>query len=215
MNTKFSAKRTPIKLYRHPLSGHCHRVELMLALLDLPYTTIDVDLVNRAQKEPEFLAMNIFGQVPVIDDNGTILSDANAIITYLVKAYNEDGYEWIPEDPVVAAEVQRWLSVAAGEIYMGPCCVRLVKLFGREIDYDVAKTKTDALFATMEPYLGKQQFLVGNKVSLADIAGYSYISHVPEGGVSLEPYPNIRAWLQRIEALPKFVGMKRSPEPEA
>ena len=212
MNTKFSAERAAIKLYRHPLSGHCHRVELMISLLGLPYTTVDVDLMNGEQKQAEFLAMNPFGQVPVIDDNGTVLADANAIIIYLVKAYSEDD-QWLSKDPVVEADVQRWLSIAAGEIAAGPAAARAAKLFGREIDYELAKTKAQALFATLEPYLGAQLFLVGNKVSLADIAGYSYISHVPEGGVSLAPYPNIRAWLKRIEALPRFVGMARSPEP--
>ena len=70
----------PIKLYRHPLSGHCHRVELFLSLLELPYELVDVDLVNGEHKQPEFLGKNIFGQVPVIDDDGTLLSDSAAIL---------------------------------------------------------------------------------------------------------------------------------------
>ena len=59
----------PVKLYRHMLSGHCHRVELMLSLLGLPVEFIEVDLANRAHKQPEFLSLNSFCQVPVIDDN--------------------------------------------------------------------------------------------------------------------------------------------------
>ena len=68
-----------IKLYRHPLSGHAHRVQLMLSLLKLPMEPVDLDMAIGAHKKPEFLAINPFGQVPVIDDNGTILSDSNAI----------------------------------------------------------------------------------------------------------------------------------------
>ncbi|UTW44980.1 glutathione S-transferase [bacterium SCSIO 12696] len=214
MNPKFSESNDPIKLYRNPLSGHCHRVELMLSLLDLPYETVDLDMVNGAHKAPEYLEISPFGQVPAIDDNGTTLSDSNAIITYLERKYN-DGYEWLPQDPVQAAEVQRWLSVAAGEIAHGPCAVRLVKLFGVELDYDVAKQKTERFFDVLEPLLKERSYLAGDNITLADIAGYSYISHVPEGGVSLEPYPAIRDWLQRVEAQPRFVGMARSPLPDA
>ncbi|WP_054112837.1 glutathione S-transferase family protein [Marinagarivorans algicola] len=212
MNTKFAVQNAPIKLYRNPLSGHCHRVELMLSLLDIPYETIDLDMANGAHKAPDYLKISPFGQVPAIDDNGITLADSNAIITYLEKKYN-DGYAWYPQDPVKAAEVQRWLSVAAGEIAYGPCAVRLVKVFGVDLDYDVAKKKTDALFAVIEPLLNTRPYLAGEAITLADVAGYSYISHVPEGGVSLEPYPAIRAWLERIEAHPRFVGMKRTPVP--
>ncbi len=214
MNAKFSADKAPIKLYRTPLSGHCHRVELMLALLDIPYETIDLDMANGAHKAPEHLKKSPFGQVPAIDDNGVILSDSNAIITYLEKKYN-DGYEWLPEDPVKAAEVQRWLSVAAGEIFAGPCAARLVTLFGADLDHELAKKKANALFAILEPVLTANDYLAGESITLADVAGYTYISHAPEGGVSLEPYPAIRAWLERIEAHPRFVGMARSPLSEA
>ncbi|EGQ7996634.1 glutathione S-transferase [Vibrio vulnificus] len=214
MNAKFDIAHAPIKLYRNPKSGHSHRVELMLSLLDLPYEYIDLDMANGAHKAPEYLQINPFGQVPAIDDNGVVLSDSNAILIYLEKKYN-DGYEWLPQDPVKAAEVQRWLSVAAGEIAYGPCAVRLVKVFGAPLDYDAAKQKTESLFALLEPHLESQNYLTGEKITLADVAGYSYISHVPEGGVSLEPYPAIRAWLARIEAQPRFVGMARSPLPES
>lgn len=213
MNSKFSASHSPIKLYRNPKSGHCHRVELMMSLLDLPYECIDLDMLNGAHKAPEYLKINPFGQVPVIDDNGVILSDSNAILIYLEKQYN-DGYEWLPADPVKAANVQRWLSVAAGEIAYGPCAVRLVKVFDAPLDYDAAKQKTQALFLILEDWLTQHTYLSGESLTLADVAGYSYIAHVPEGGVSLEPYPAIRAWLARIEALPRFVGMLRSPLPE-
>ncbi len=214
MNPKFSASNTPIKLYRNPISGHCHKVELMLAFLDIPYKTVDLDMANGAHKAPDYLKINPFGQVPAIDDNGVTLADSNAIITYLNQQYN-DGYEWYPSAPLAAAEVQRWLSVAAGEIAYGPCAARLVKVFGANLDYELAKQKTVALFAIIEATLTDKDFLAGKAITLADVAAYSYISHAPEGGVSLMPYPAIQAWLNRIEAHPRFVGMARSPLPDA
>jgi len=203
---------TPIKLYRHPKSGHCHRVELMLALLGLPYETIDLDLANGAHKAPDFLRISPFGLVPAIDDEGYVLADSNAILVYLAGTY-ASAPNWLPREPRAAAEVQRWLSVAADNIYAGPCAARLVKVFGVDLDHGAAVSKAHALFKVMETHLHGRDWLATDTVSIADVAGYSYIAHAPEGGVDLAPYPNIRAWLQRIEALPGFVGMARSPIP--
>ena len=198
----------PIKLYGFPKSGHAHRALLFLSLLGLPFEEIVVDLPNGAHRQPEFLALNMFGQVPVIDDAGTIIADSNAILVYLAKKYGDDS--WLPREPAALAEVQRWLSVAAGQIAAGPCAVRLVSVFGVPLDYDRAKTIAEALFTVMDAHLAGRAFLVGDRPTIADVAGYSYIAHAPEGGVSLAPYPHIQAWLARIAALPGFVTMPAS-----
>lgn len=186
----------------------------MLALLDIPVQLIDLDMGNGAHKLPEFLALSPLGKVPAIDDNGVILADSNAICVYLIKTYGDD-YNWLPESTLEAAEVQRWLSIAAGEIAYGPCAVRLVKVFGVDLDYEAAKGITRQLFAMMELHLENNQYLVANAMSLADVAAYTYVAHAPEGGVSLEPYTAIRSWIERVEAQPRFVPMASSPLPES
>lgn len=197
-----------IKLFRHPLSGHAHRVELMLSLLGLPSELVFVDLAKGAHKQPEFLAMNPFGQVPVIDDNGTVLADSNAILVYLALKYGDD--RWLPRDATGAAAVQHWLSVAAGPLAAGPARARLITVFGAPYNAEEVIANAHALLQVIEAELQGRQFLVGEQPSIADIACYSYIAHAPEGNVSLADYPNIRAWLARIEALPHFVPMPRS-----
>lgn len=204
---------TPIKLYRNPKSGHCHRVELMLAFLDLPYETIDLDMSNGAHKAPDYLKISPFGLVPAIDDGGYTLADSNAILTYLVQTYAQ-GSHWLPGGGKDAAEVQRWLTVAADNIYAGPCAARLVKVFGTGHDHPAAVGKAHDLFKIMDAHLAGREWLATDKITIADVAGYSYIAHAPEGGVNLAPYPNIRAWLTRIEAQPNFVPMAKSPIPE-
>ena len=204
---------TPIKLYRNPKSGHCHRVELMLAFLGLPYETIDLDMANGAHKAPEYLRISPFGLVPAIDDDGYKLADSNAILVYLVKTYAK-GSHWNPDDPKDAAEVQRWLTVAADNIYAGPCAARLVKVFGTAHDHAAAVAKAHDLFKVMEAHLASRDWLATDRITIADVAGYSYIAHAPEGGVDLSPYPNVRKWLARIEAQPHFVPMAASPIPE-
>ena len=122
-----------IKLYRHALSGHSHRVELFLSLIGEPVELVDVDLLGGAHKQEAFLKLNPFGQVPVIDDDGVVVADSNAILVYLAGKYADAA--WYPRDPETAAAVQRWLSVAAGEIASGPASARLVTVFGAGLDH--------------------------------------------------------------------------------
>jgi len=198
----------PIKLYNFPKSGHAHRIELMLSLLNLPTELVFVDLAKGAHKQPDFLALNPFGQVPVIDDNGTVIADSNAILVYLAKKY--DNGAWLPEEPAAAARVQRWLSVAAGPLAFGPAAARLVTVFGASFDADEVISRAHTLLKVIDAELAKTPFLAGSTPTIADIANYSYIAHAPEGNVSLEPYANVRNWLARIEALPHFVPMPRT-----
>lgn len=203
----------PLKLHRSRLSGHSHRAQLFLSLLGLPVELVDVDLRNRAQKAPEFLALNSFGQVPVLEDAGRVIADSNAILVYLAERYDTD-HRYYPADPERRAQVQRWLSVAAGQLFSGPCVARLVRVFGAPFDHAAAVRKAHELFALLESELGARPFLVGESPTLADVALYTYTAHAPEGDVSLQAYPAIRAWLSRIEALPGFVGMQRTePKP--
>lgn len=201
--------RPTLQLYRNPVSGHCHRVELFLSLLGLPYESVDVDLAQKQHKSPEFLAMNPLGQIPVLRDGDLTLADSNAILVYL-EGRHAPG-EWLPRDPVGAARVQRWLSLAAGPLAFGPAAARVVQLFKRPVDPKEAIERADALFGLMESELGRTPFLVGERATLADVAHYAYVARAPEGLVSLQPYPAIRAWLARIEALPGFVPMLKSP----
>jgi glutathione S-transferase len=201
----------PIRLYYHALSGHVHRVELFLTLLDLPFEKVPIDIFKREQREPAFLARNPFGQVPVIEDGELTLADSNAILVYLAKRYDASG-RWLPEDPIGAAKVQRWFSVAADQLANGPAEVRIAALVGRPCD-EVTVKQSKRLLELMDQALAAQPFIATEHATVADIALYTYTAHAPEGGLSLEPYPNVRAWLARVEALPRFVGMQRSKVP--
>ncbi|MFY0730016.1 glutathione S-transferase family protein [Pseudomonas sp. NFX15] len=197
-----------IKLYNFPRSGHAHRVELMLSLLKLPTELIFVDLAKGEHKQPAFLALNAFGQVPVIDDGGVVLADSNAILVYLAQKYGNG--RWLPADPVGGAKVQRWLSAAAGPIAFGPARARLITVFGAPYNAEEVIPYAHTVLKVVEHELANTPYLAGTEPTVADVAAYSYIAHAPEGNVSLDDYPNIRAWLARIEALPGFVGMPRT-----
>lgn len=200
---------SPLRLYRFPLSGHSHRVELLLSLLQLPFVPIDVDLAKGAHRTPGFLAKNPFGQVPVIEDGDVTLSDSNAILVYLASRYDTTG-RWLPRDPLSAARIQQWLAVAAGPLAYGPAAARLVTVFGAKLDHERAKTIAAQLYKVVDAHLSERLFLVGDIPTIADVALYSYTAHAPEGGVSLDDYGHVRAWLARIEKLPRFVPMQRT-----
>ena len=196
-----------IKLYRHELSGHAHRVEAFLSILQKDYELVDVDLMAGEQRSEHFLKLNPFGQVPVLVDGDVTLSDSTAILVYLARKYAPN---WLPDDPLKQANVQKWLSVASGEVAAGPGAARLVKLFGAQLDYAGAVTKAHKLLSLLDAHLKENQFLASAQPTIADLAVYAYVAHAPEGGVALDNYPQVRAWISRVEALPHFVTMKRS-----
>ncbi|QQC67634.1 glutathione S-transferase family protein [Paraburkholderia ginsengisoli] len=195
----------PIRLYTTLLSGHGHRVKLFLSLLDLPFEVVELNMKAGDNRKPDYLALNPFGQVPTIQDGDVTLFDSNAILVYLARRYGDAS--WLPEDPLGAAAVQRWLSLAAGQIAYGPCAARLVTVFGAPLDHQTAKNIAVKLFDVIEQELADKPFAAGNHATIADIAAHTYIAHAPEGGVSLQSYPNIRAWLGRVEVLPRFIAM--------
>ena len=197
------------RLHWHPLSGHSHRAQLMLSLLDREFDLIEIDLKNGAHKAPGFVQISPFGQVPVLEDEGEVIADSNAILAYLAIRYDTSG-RWYPRDAVGGAKVQRWLSVAAGKLATGPMTARLVNVFGLPLDKAKAQADAAALFSVMDAELASGPFLVGHHPTIADVALYTYTAHAPEGSIALEPYPAIRAWIGRIEGLPGFVPMAKT-----
>lgn len=198
-----------MKLYHTPLSGHAHRARLFLSLLGVPHEAIEVDLKAGAHKRPEFLALNPFGQVPVLDDDGTVVSDSNAILIYVARKLGRT--DWLPTDAVAAAAVQRWLSVAAGELAYGPAAARLVTVFGADFRPAEVIARAHTLLGRLEAHLDGRDWLVGERPTIADVALYSYLSSAPEGNVDLSGYGRVGAYLRRIEGLPGFLPFARTP----
>ena len=197
-----------MKLYDLPLSGHAHRARLFLSLAGVPYETVPVDLAGGEHRSPAFLEINPFGQVPVLDDDGTIVPDSNAILVYVAKKFGRT--DWLPEDPEGAARVQRWLSVAAGQIAFGPAAARLVTVFGAAFRPEEVIARAHAILTLVEADLAGRDWLAAAHPTIADVALYSYVAAAPEGNVDLAPYPAIRAWLARIEALPGFLPFPKT-----
>jgi glutathione S-transferase len=198
-----------VKLYYHPLSGHSHRARLLLSLLGVEHELVEVDLMSAQHKSPEYLKLNRFGQVPVLVDDDRKIADSNAILVYLSKKLGKT--DWLPEEPEAAAAIQRWLSVAAGEIAYGPAAARLITVFGAQYKPEEVISRAHSVLKLIDAELAAKDFIAKSNPTIADVALYSYIARAPEGNVDLSDYPNVNAWLRRIEALPGFVEFKKTP----
>jgi len=147
--------------------------------------------------------------VPVLEDGDIVIADSNAIMVYLAK--KTGATNWLPETPEGAARVQRWLSVAAGQIAFGPGVARLVTLFGAAFNPDEVIERAHAILGLIEDHLKTQSWLASDHPTIADIALYSYVARAPEGNVDLSSYGKVQDWLLRIEALPGFVPFMHAP----
>lgn len=196
--------KNTIQVYSFPLSGHAHRVELLLNLAAIPHTVINLKLAEGEHKQPEFLAINPAGQVPVIQDGDTVVCDSNAILVYLARKYAPN---FLPSDIEQEAQVQKFLSLAAGELAYGPAAARLITVFNAPLDINFTKVVAEKYLIKLEQHMEGRDFLVGSNVTIADVALYTYTAHVPEGGIDLKPYPNVCRLLTNIEELPGFKAM--------
>lgn len=194
-----------MKLYNLELSGNCYKVRLLLSLLDLKYELVPVDLMAGEHKSPEFLQLNPLGQVPILEDDGLFLRDSQAILVYLAKKYG--GEAWLPSDPAGMAQVTQWLSTAANEIARGPGDARVSRKFGFAIDLEAAQKKAELILNIIEQHLNKHQWLALDRPTIGDIACFPYIALAPEGDVTLDRYPAINQWCDRMKKLPNFIEM--------
>ncbi|MFT4790064.1 MAG: glutathione S-transferase [Paraglaciecola sp.] len=194
-----------IRIHSFPLSGHAHRVHLFASVAGIAHQIVHVDLPAGEHKQATFLTLNPLGVVPVIEDGDAIVHDSISILIYLARKYAP---AFIPEDLQQEAEMHRFLAMSAGEISYGVGAARLINVFNSPSDPVFAKATAEKALIKLEQQLVGRDFLVANKISLADFAIYSYVARAPEGDVSLEPYPNVRRWLTNIESLKGFVPMQ-------
>jgi len=179
---------------------------MMLAFLGLEYEKVNISLPDQAQKTPEHLARHPLGKVPALEDGDVTVWDSQAILVYLARKYDSGG-TWFPTDPVGQAHVTQWLSFSAKEMWDGPATARAIPKFNRPGDLAAAQALARAAIQILEDRLDGRDWLVGDGATIADIAVYPYVGLIWEGQVELTSYPNVIAWMRRIEALPNYVGM--------
>lgn len=194
-----------MKLYSHQLSGNCHKVRLLLGFLGLGYEEYLVDFEGGEHRGEAFLALNPCGTIPVLADGETVVPDSQAILVYVAERYGAG--RWTPTDPQGRALVARWLSFAANEIHHGLNAARLHEKFGAPIDIAAATALAQKALGILDARLAETGWLVGDAITIADLACAPYAALAPEGHVALDPYPEVKAWLARIHDREHFTPM--------
>ncbi|MEM7468187.1 MAG: glutathione S-transferase family protein [Pseudomonadota bacterium] len=197
-----------LKLYDLPLSLNCYKVRLLLSLLGVDYEKEMVDLFQGEHKTDDFLAINPFGQIPILVDEGNVIRDSQAIMVWIARKY--DGDAWMPNGIEEEALVNEWLSAAAYELRLGPYDARLAK-HELAIMFCVNENKVDERSKTAltlyEGRLSDRQWIALDRPTIADVAAFPAISQCGDGEISLDPYPSVAAWVGRVRALPGFVDI--------
>ncbi|MEO6065756.1 MAG: glutathione S-transferase family protein [Lysobacterales bacterium] len=194
-----------MKLYDFELSGNAYRVRLLLSLLGLKYEAVPVNLMEGEQQQPPFLRLNPRGQVPTLEDGGTVVWDSLAILVYLARKYG--GEKWLPLDAERMAEVMQWLAVMENECLYGLGRARVICKFKRPGNLEEAQALGRKGLDVLEQRLASHPWLALDCVTIADIACFPYVALAPEGEIPLDGYPGVRNWIDRVKSLPGFVAM--------
>jgi len=187
-----------MKIYGDLKSGNCLKVKWVCDKLLRRYTWVEIDTMKNESRTPEFLKLNGAGQVPLLElDDGRTLAQSNAIMRYLAR-----GTDLIPAEAFLTAKMDEWLfwEQYSHEPYIAVCRFQMVYLGKPKWDLDPDKVKRgyNAL-ALMEHHLHNAKFLVGDTLSLADIALLAYTRVASEGGFHLDGYDAIRRWIGDCE----------------
>lgn len=201
-----------IKLYDYELSGNCFKVRQLLAWLGLNYERVPVNFhPGREHKSAHFIDnINPVGQIPVIDDGGFLLRDAQAIMVYLASRY-DSSHRWYPDDPRLRGQITIWLATAE-EITRTASAARLHDALGCAFDIEACRRGARAVFRLLDDHLAERasggfDWLVGEHPTIADLACFPYTALAGEGGIALDEFPALRRWIWEFRYLPGFVGM--------
>lgn len=198
-----------MKLYDFELSGSCYKIRMLMNILDVKYETVAVDFVNKEHKNEKYAALNAFGELPILDVDGVILRDAQAIMVYLAKKYDTSG-QWYPDDAEAMGRINQWLATGGGEV-MNSAAARLVKILNYPLDIDKLQAGANRVFKIMDAHLATREFLELGHPTIGDLACFPYTAMAGEGGIDLSIYPNILKWIERMKKIPGFITMPGVP----
>jgi glutathione S-transferase len=195
-----------VLLYDSPVSGNCYKVRLLLAHLGIPYERRLVDVVDRSNRRELLGGLNPALRVPtLVLDDGRALAESGAILWYF-----GEGTRFVPADRYLRAQVLQWMFFEQYELEPAIAVVRFwVAYSGRAEEFEPerpAKMKAgERVLKTLNRHLDGRDWMVGDSLSLADIALYGYTHVAAEGGFDLAPHAGVRRWLGRVASEPGHI----------
>ena len=201
----------PFVLHEYALSGNCYKIRLTAAHVGLPLERREYDILKGETRTAQFLGeVNANGRIPVLQIGDDFLPESNAAAFYVA-----DGSDLIPADRFARADLLRWMFWEQYNHEPNVATVRFWRtLVGEANLTDLQRAQLpgkiaagEAALALMDEHLGRSDFLVLDRITLADIVLYAYTHVAEEGGFSLQPYPHVRAWLARVAAQPGHIAI--------
>ncbi len=199
-----------LTIYGMRVSGNCYKLQLLLDQLGREYRWVEVDSAHGATRTSEYLAKNPNGKVPLLElEDGRRLAESDAILCYLA-----EGTPFLPDDRWLRAQTLQWLFF---EQYSHEPCIAVARFIRgwlpaehpRQAEVPALLQKGAQVLAVMEQHLAGREWFVGDSYGIADIALYAYTHCAGDGGFELADFPNIRAWLARVQAQPGHTPMQR------
>ena len=198
-------------LHEDPRSGNCYKIRLTAALLSLPIERALYDIMQGETRTPEFLErINPNGRIPVLQVGKRFLPESNAACWYLA-----EGSALIPKDRFERADMLRWMFFEQYNHEPNIATLRFWLHFVGEANLTelqlaqlpAKRMAGEEALSVMETHLQERRWFVGKTASLADVSLYAYTHVCEAGGFRLRRYPQVRRWLERVEALPGYVPM--------
>jgi len=194
-------------LYNSPVSGNCYKVRLLFAHLGISYDRKDVSVVDRSNRRELLGELNPSLRVPtLVLDDARPLAESNAILWYF-----GDGTRFVPDDAYERAQVLQWMFFEQYEIEPALAVVRFWIAYSGVPEKLVSERRDELMasgnraLAALDRHLDGREWLVGDRMTIADISLYAYTHVAPEGGFDLVPYPAVRGWHDRLAAEPGHV----------
>lgn len=203
----------PLRLYDFLPSGNGYKVRLLLHQLGIPFEYVELDILQGETRTPEFLVKNPNGRIPVLEiEPGVFLAESNAILIYLSR-----GTDYLPCDRISEAKVMQWLFFEQYSHEPNIATSRFwISILKQADQHQAALAQKQqagyAALGVMEQRLSQHPFLVDDRYTIADIALFAYTHVAHEGGFSLEQFPGIRAWIERVQQQPGHIAIAHTPE---
>ena len=195
-----------ITLYDTALSLNCYKVRLLLSMLGVDYQRVPVDLFAGEHRSSSFLAVNPFGQVPMLKADDLVIRDSQSILVWLARKYGSEA--WMPRDADSEAEVNSWLAAAAYELRLGPYDARLAKLCPILcVNETKAFERSLSALGLYNDRLTNRAWIALDRPTLADVAAFPAISQSSDGDIDLGAFPAVQSWVERIRGLPGFIRL--------
>jgi glutathione S-transferase len=201
-----------IRLHATKASINGYKVRLLLAMLEVPYELVELDMYGGEHKREPFLTLNPFGQMPALTDGAFTIADSHACLVYVARKHDATN-RWLPTDAEGEAKVAEWLSKSANEVHQGPWMKRAkvrrpeaIKVSAEEID-----ARCDHILRIMDVELGKREWLALGRPTIADVACFAPIATLKLSGYDTDRWPNVTRWIRRICALPRAHDLDGNP----